>query len=59
MPGVTRVVLWSAAFVAAGLLGRNSLVAAEEGVFGPPVAIGLLGLASGTLRSWWVDGSLI
>ncbi len=59
MPEVTRVVLWSAAFVTAALLGRNTLVASQTGVFGPPVAIALLWLASGSLRSWRVIGPLM
>lgn len=59
LPGVSRQLLWAAAFIAASLLSRNSLVSPGTDTFGPAVGVAFLWLASGDPRSWRVDVPLL
>lgn len=53
---VARTACWASAFVAAGFLGRATILG--DGVWGlvwPAAGIAMLWLATGDRRSWWYD----
>ena len=57
---LARTVCWATAFVAAGFLGRATILG--EGLWGlvwPAAGVAMLWLASGSRRTWWYDAPVL